>query len=332
MKIVVDMPGTVVKKIQRLVESGKYSSISDFVNIASENQITLEETDTEIIAAEIGRSPQTTNGISDFSYPKGDVPTTKQYELEETENIWDSWLWGQINRILPVKFAVRYLAIKSEEISDFPLADDIWSSASKSARSFGHYLEKKDLDLGKKRDERLSTGFPIGKDAESSKDRYWTQFIGYEKNDGTRTGALFELGFADLINKGDTLNIGLTPAGNSFARIVNPVIDKNEYINSLSVPERKFYLDHIQDKCPGEWFFIKLILDMINDGIDNRGLINDELEKIVEDSGWSSGLVSTQRSGVISRMYELKLIAKKRDGLEVKYLLTDFGKNIQLKS
>ena len=326
MKIVIDLPGTIVKTIQKMVQSGSYASISDFISIAAENQITLEGLDDEHLMTENSISITSKSSIGDFSYPQKDVPTADPYHLEQAENIWDSWLWGQINRILPVKFALRYLSVKSADLSEYPLVENFWASASEAARKYGHYLEQKDLELGKKRDEKLSTGFPVGKDASSSKDRYWTQFIGYEKSDGTRTGALFDLGLADLISSEDGLKIGLTIAGNNFAELSNPVIDESEFKNSLSSIERKFYINHVRENCPGEWHFISLILKMINNGINNRELINNEISKIVESSGWSSGLVSTQRAGAISRMYELDLIRKERSGLEVSYRLTDFGK------
>ena len=58
---------------------------------------------------------------------------------------------------------------------------------------------------------------------------------------------------------------------------------------------------------------------------DVSELLNEEIGNIVKDSDWSPGLVSTQRSGAISRMYELDLIDKERSGLEVRYILTERG-------
>lgn len=45
MKVIVDLPENVVNRIQTIITRGEYSSLSQFLQLAAENQLTLEFTD-----------------------------------------------------------------------------------------------------------------------------------------------------------------------------------------------------------------------------------------------------------------------------------------------
>lgn len=328
MKIISDLPNYILNKIRKLVEDGKYQSISNFLVVAAENQLTIESDDLPDIHDFTFGNPQEKTHKQDFSYnhPQRDIKTLAPFIKEESENSWDDWLWGQINRILPIKFATRVLAIETDRLGQFPKKDEFDVSASEMARNFGIFLEEQDEKLNKARDEKISTGFPISSKKESSLGRYKSHFIGYQRADGSLTGALFDLGLANLKEdlKGD-LVIGLTDSGLAFSKIDNPVLDLNNFNISLGNDEHQFYISHILKKVPGEVSLFKLLLELVNKGSNKREQLNEKLKKLVTASEWSDGMVSTQRAGAISRMYEIGLITKDRIGLEVRYLSTDFG-------
>lgn len=333
MKIITDLPEHLVSNIRDLVYDGKYSSISKFLLIAAENQLTLELSgeDKLIDFQELGETESLMNRflLNNISSPTNNYEVLESDPQVQYEHEWDSWLWGQINRILPIKFATRFLSVMAAEYESLPTLEIYKEKVGKAARNFGKRLNIQDDKLKTARDQKLSTGFPISKNSEKSCNRYLSQFVGYQKNDGTKTGALFELKLANLLrnDKGE-IKIGLTSEGVEFAKIKNPVIDSNNYNSSLGKEEKLFYLDHILGNVPGESSLIKLILSLIDEGINRRDEMNSEIAKFVKGSGWTDGLISTQRSGAISRMYELGLISKRREGLEVRYQITSAGKNL----
>lgn len=325
LKIIVDVPKHLLSKIRNHVDAGEYSSPSEFFIVAAENQLIIENSSEDIVSINNQSIGDMHISGVDNSNPNIDPPLLDQYSLSVDGEAWDSWIWGQTNRILPIKFALRRLAIMSAAEQNYPVSDSFRESTSKRAREFGKKLLKVDEKLEKRRDERLSTGFPIGKDERSSRNRYWTQFIGYEKSDGEKTGAFFELAFADLVKIDGKNRIGLTQAGFELSQLTNPVIDNNDYSNSLSNDESSYYIKHTLSHCPGEGHLFRLILELLRDGKNKRIQLNNEIGDEVEGSGWSEGLISTQRSGAISRMYELGLIEKARKGLEVRYQITGKG-------
>lgn len=328
MKIIGDFPNYIHKEISRLIEEGKYHSISNFLLVAAENQLTLESDDATGLFTSNNDDAQrmTYSQEWEYNHPSSIIPSVEPFDNRLSDNYWENWIWGQINRLLPIKFAARLLAIETAKIGKFPKKEDFDSVASNAARNYGNYLKEQDVRLEKDRDEKLSTGFPVSPKKDKSMDRFISHFIGYQRSDGSLTGGLFNLGFANVIeNLNGELTIGLTDSGIAFSKIENPVLDKNDFKKSLGDDECKFYLQHILKYVPGEVSLFSVLLKLINNGVTKREPINQEIRKIVSISDWSAGLVSTQRSGAISRMYEIGLITKKRIGLEVQYLSTDLG-------
>jgi hypothetical protein len=187
-------------------------------------------------------------------------------------------------------------------------------------------LLAKDEELGKPRDKKLSTGFPIGSEIEKSFSRFWTQFIGYVRSDGELTGALFELQFAEAVSnqQGDYV-IALNPQGAEFAALSNPVIDMQSFENSLSEEEKQFYLRHIEKFVSGEVFAFFLTLSLISDGTNRREDLDEQILRKADPEKWTRSLASTQRGGTISRLYELDLLEKVKSGNAVVYRVSEQG-------
>lgn len=322
-KTIIDLPSSVIDRIRKAIDSGRYKSIAHFILMAAENQLVLEETSTEEFAIQ---SPSVISSNFDaFSINRVGYKLNNSAPNKQNEPEWTNWLWGQINRIFPIKVAVRLLGNENARLNSAVEFNAFKNSASLKARELGKYLEKVEKETDHSRDDKLSTGLPIGSTKEKSMDRYASQFIGYVKSDGSLSGALFELCLAEYITKGDIGYIQLTSQGAEFAYLRNPVLDQNLFESSLLGAEVDWFLSHISSFVPGETSLFRVVLSLICEGVNQRSDLNDKIAEYVKDSGWSPGMVSTQRSGAISRLYELNLINKSRKGLEVRYGITSKG-------
>ena len=101
------------------------------------------------------------------------------------------------------------------------------------------------------------------------------------------------------------------------------------------VPERThaaqqiaFLLDHIKSYVPAEDCAYRTVLKACAEGANTPNKLDDYLSKGVsprDGSPFTNAFISTQRSGAISRMGDLGLVARKRDGIKVTYVTTETG-------
>lgn len=332
MRIVVDVPEYLVERARRLIAREEYRDLSSFVAASMENQLTLEETPqaTEpLTPTEVQEEVALVSRMSKpvglgFEPPRHEPPTLAYHSRPGREPV-DQWPWGQINKLLPVKLAVRLLANQVSDIEPAIPLDLFRMNAAQRARILGLWLMRNDKKFGRRRDERLSAGFPTGGVEESSLNRYATHFVGYErKKDKALFGALFELMFANAKVVGTKLSVGLTKAGLQFAKIPSPVLDNADLSSSLGEEEIEFYLKHIQARVPGDVYAFGLILGLVAEGVNRREELNERVRSKV-GLDWTDAVVNTQRAGTMARMYELGLFRKIRDGLKVEYQVTELG-------
>jgi len=332
MRIIVDVPEYLVERARKLIGQGTYRDLSSFVTASMESQLTLEERESAEQVLTLAREQERVARVSarglplaaDLSIPQGERPTLG-YPTRPGDTLAEQWPWGQINKILPVKFTVRLLANEVSEVEPLVPLDVFRMEAARKAKEFGRWLAKNDAKYKRRWGERLSAGFPIGKDEESSLNRYASHFVGHErKRDGALFGALFDLKFGNAEVVGRALSVGLTEAGLEFARISNPVLDDSDLSSSLSEEEIEFYLEHIRARVPGEVYAFELILSLIAEGVNGREELNEQIKKRVP-LDWTDAVVNTQRAGAMARMYELGLIEKSREGLRVEYGVSERG-------
>lgn len=344
MRYVVDINQNQAEEIELLLKKGKYQSFAQFILTAVENQIYIEkegikEPKVEPVSSRtIIKEFHDKNGfpeekiIVDLSVtdirPKAvSMPTFPQlaYSLENREEE-KTWMWGQINRIFPIKLGLRILLVYAGSDQWMDL-ESFKEKAADIALGYGNMLKGYEKRKDKKRDEKISAGLPTDKD--KSKMRYQSHFLAYVRKDGKLDGAMPFLRFANLqkTEKGKTL-IGITDAGLSFAKLDNSVIDHNNFESSLDSKEIDFYLDHISKDVKGEFCAMKWLLDKLVDGITDREEINGELKKEFGEV-WktSDAVINTQRAGLMARMFELGLIEKKKDGVAVTYKISTDGRN-----
>lgn len=328
MRYVVDINQKHASEIEALVKVGAYKDFAQFINVAIENQIFIENQDTTIRKDNIPSI-----GITPSQWPIGSEPkfvspanfNQLPYFPSGVEEK-DCWLWGQINKIFPVKVALRtlYSELGSNEWIPF---EDFSKGAVRLASSLRTNIKKQEEILGKGRDERVSTGLPEENDFNSGQ-RYKNQFIGYFRSDNKIDGALASLRFANLKKDKDKVYIGITKPGYEFAKLDNPVIRMESFDYSLTEEEINYYIRHIAEYVKGEYNAVIWLLQKLSSGISDREELNNVLKKEYLNK-WgeiSDAMINTQRAGLMARMYELRLIDKEKNGLNVIYRISEKGK------
>jgi hypothetical protein len=94
-----------------------------------------------------------------------------------------------------------------------------------------------------------------------------------------------------------------------------------ERASRLSDDECSLLLEHIARSVPVEDFAYRLVLKGIEGGANTPDTLDEFLVRSVptDTEGLTKQFIATQRSGVISRMIDLGVIARVRDGVRVTY-------------
>lgn len=345
MRFITDITHTHAKKIQRLIENGTYESVAQFISVAVENQLYLEESETQLISQE---NPITEEDKEDVNIRNRfnnreklklanlqskpqlvSEPTFDELVLSNGQKKEEhTWLWGQINRIFPVKIGIRLLLQELKERKWIEL-NHFLKQATNEAMQIGKEIRSYEDRNDKKRDEKISAGLPDAT-KEKSQTRYKSHFLTQIRKDGLLNGAMAILRFANInINESNEKQfIGLTKPGYEFATISNPALDMENFELSLSEQEAHFYLNHTRQNVINEYKAIIWILRKINNGINKRDELNKKLKKEYGRVwGVSDAVINTQRAGLMARMFELGLLDKEKKGIYVTYKLSEFGKS-----
>lgn len=341
MRVVVDIPPELVDDIRSVVQRGAYASPEEFLDQALRTQLELESGEQGTLLSfgdairseqgqphtETGQAEPTTKGaeegphLEDLSARHFDVNTVEPPATERTDT---GPLWGQYNRIFPMKLSVRRLAIfLNDTESDSAPYKQFREQTARVAREYGLRLEDVDEEKGRGRGERFSAALPTGDKVERSLARYQTHFVGQIDTNGQLTGSLPNLQFVDI--DPETRDFGLTQAGLEFALIENPLLDEAITAEEpLSDAEREFYLGHVESEHSAEYDAMQIVATAITDGVDRPDPLSERVGELSDD--WSSAQASTIRSGLIGRMHELGLVSRHRVGARgIGYQLTELG-------
>jgi len=348
-KLVIDLPDPLVGEIKEVVEQGGYENARDFVNTAIENQLELEESENGAFMT-LDEAIQDMDGpVSPKSEEDGpdDVLTDglgrQEYDVVSTvpppdpERLEDGPLWGQYNRVFPTKIVVRRLAnmIQDQTAGGSSTGDGIqWieldhfqEDTAQLARNYALTIKEFDEKKSRGRGEKISSGLPTGDNPEKSKDRFKAHFIGKSDRNNNISGAPPNL-LLVAISDEDVPRIGITDAGLTFAELYNPLLDDGpDADESLSGEEREFYMDHIRANLPAEYEAMVETARAIIEGNNRPTSLSEHIAEMDED--WSQAQADTMRSGLVSRMYELGLIDRKRVGQRgTAYNLTETGETL----
>lgn len=370
MRFIVDVSQNQSDIINRLVEDGRYPSVGQFIATAIANQIYIEGTDAEMKPSSstekphrsvLHHDPKSTRlrGSKPLSVTKkfhdedGYPESTTMVELKlpakkirpptmsmpnfdqlaaslSVSNENDSWLWGQINKILPIKVGARVLYLLLLDSGESIELEQFREKAAEMAVNVGDMIREHEYKKDKKRDERISAGLPGGPEPFKSKNRFKSHFLGYMRKDGKLDGGMCILKLINM-RKDDRgrLMVGLTEAGVDFACLENPPMDLRDLDHSLAKQEIDFYLKHVQTNVPGEFRALRWLLKTVAEGVAVRDEISKKLKAEMGNLwGASEAVISTQRAGLTSRASELGLISTTKTGVgvSVRYEVTAAGK------
>jgi hypothetical protein len=270
---------------------------------------------------------------------------------------FDQPLWGQINRIFPLKVALRH--ISHLNISENGLMDiDLFKPGQdliKSLADYGNMLNLIDKAGERGKSRRLSTGLPIGDDSyklQKSMARFLSHFVFELRKDNLITGGLAKMKFLELYRiDGEGVKVGITKAGNKFSKLSNPLLDddpifsgkdvsqfenmsdeeKISYLGkdceTLSGKEKDFIINHVKESYPAEYSAIKSLLNNINKGKNSPTALKSSMQTYLAN-GLSESALATVVNGLVSRCAELGLLGKTKEGLNVTYHVTNAGKSL----
>jgi hypothetical protein len=357
MKVVIDISDGLLERVGEAVNVGSYENTQEFVSVALENQVELElssTADSEVMTIEEAIDVKKDGGQQDLLTPEKNITRSEastdwllqreDYDTVQTVNppkkvrLDDGPLWGQYNRIFPVKLTVRALANQlRKRLEDQPQDgndDHRWISlnhfselAADIGREHGLKIKEADENNSRGQGEKLSAALPIGDDPEKSKERFQTHFVGHAEQGGDLTGAAPHLLLVNIPEDSPGY-IGITDAGLEFAELWNPLIDGDVGANkSLSGDEVAFYLQHLREHLPTEFNAMVLTSEAIKEGDNRPESLSSRIASLNKD--WSEAQASTVRSGLVSRMYELGLVERERVGQRgIAYRLTNEGQEV----
>lgn len=240
----------------------------------------------------------------------------------------EKWIFGQYNRLLPLKVSCRGLANLLLAHPTGVELEVVGPLIAKGAAELAEWLAKHESRFGIHRDEALSTAFPSGgQRAEKSLIRFQTQFVAASTRSGDLSGLPADLKLVGHVGD-STRRIALTDAGWRYALERNPLLENEQQspAQKFSLNEQELLLTHIASEVEVEDFAYRAILQALEDGATSPGDLDEALAGEAEGKNKVTGaFLSTQRSGAVSRMSDLGLIMRIRNGVKVSYVATPRG-------
>lgn len=332
-RIVVDVPEQTVRRVQALIEAGRFQDMNVFVAAAVENQIVLESEPLGSSGLAHDRAARTRRapGIPDIQFLRAaDLPpsgaTATSSPAAGLTVVEAGWIWGLVNRLLPLKVAVRVLAGLTEQGPEE--LKDLRKTSSAAAVDLGAWLAAVDRESGHRREERLSTAFPLRNPADKSVSRFADHFVGRITSTGEIRGALFELGLAGVTSeRSPSPAVALTEAGWQFARISNPVLDEGSNARGLSKEESTVYVRNAVTHIPRERDCLRTVLSALRSGPRNTKALDKDIQRhLAPKVGGAEA--TTLRAGALGRFDDLGLAHEERTPEGGLWTLSERGREV----
>ncbi len=344
MKVIVNVSEDDIIKIKDTLNSNRYSSISEFVSLAIQNQLSLEGGNSNFPSLESLIS-QKNEGKSINSNDKIEMNKIQNIETVLKNDIQDIFpFWGTQNKYLCLKqITTDFLLLASQEDKSWIRNDLTINHLIQSAIEIRKKLESIDKLFHRPRGDKYQTGFPLNDSKSIS--RYVKQYIGGIDVNRRMYGMALEMGFLSLKRNKETdkLEFGITNEGKDFANIESPIFHKKTsdltpLTPHLTNDEVKFIISTLHNRKSTEINLMKFTLEYISQGKNqpDEGKIptKEYLDKTYPDialnkMGGSFSFIeaNTIRAGVISRLTELGLIKIIKKGIKSEYEVTKNGLN-----
>jgi hypothetical protein len=229
-------------------------------------------------------------------------------------------LFGQVNRLFPMKLACRWLATASAAERKWPNFEAISDRMADDAATVGSLLERWDNEASRKRDEQLSTGLPRRGNS-SSRDRFLSQFVARL----TRAGEIYAGAVCqyELVKFVDSA-IVLTDQGLTFSEIENAVLDAKDTKTptTLSAEEIDFLVHQVLTWVPTECNDMRIVLAAVKAGKTTPSDLTAAVHGQFPQE-WTESTAVTHVSGLVARLAELQLLRRQWQGRHVTYDLGD---------
>ena len=267
------------------------------------------------------------DGLDSLSAKATKIPAAE--EPDEAFTL-DRWLFGQYNKLLPVKANCRALLRIAANYPDGVPLEDAAPQIAEAAALLGDYLADHDRRHQIARDDSLATAFPrSGPDGEKGRARYANQFVGSVNSQGALSGLLWDYRLA-VLAPGAGSRLRPTESALQLARLTNPALDscQSDPAQKFSPEETAFFLEHIRAHVPVEAFAFRTLIEAIADGAITPDKLDEVLQvhvPAITNRSLSPSFLTSQRSGALSRMADLGLIARERKGVRVSYMVTSEG-------
>ncbi|MBX9681874.1 MAG: hypothetical protein K2X38_24215 [Gemmataceae bacterium] len=227
-------------------------------------------------------------------------------------------IFGQVNRLFPIKFVCRWLADVAIAEGQWPRFSAVSTRVADDAGTIGSLLDQWDKSEKRERGGELATALPRRKN-NASLDRFLSQFVArITRASEVSPGAVCQYQFA----KFDDSALALTAQGVAFAELANPVLDgQNEKTTlALSDEEAGFLAEHIRAWVPTEWADMNVVIQAVQGGKTSPAEVATEVRAQLP-SEWTESMVQTHISGTIARLSDIRLLRRSWKGRNVKYEL-----------
>jgi hypothetical protein len=311
--------------IQDLVSIKEYSSVEEFLERAVRNQLALEA-ETVLPAAHDGNGARGSAPVAASSVAPDPRTTATAFALSPKRMLLpsplaplqksDGPIWGQINRLLPLKIVCRRIALLADGEDNWPKIATVFSGLAEQTAAIGTALRDADLAAGRKRD-LLATGLPR-LDSRDSHERFLTQVVARLVRGATvQPGAVATLGLATFVEN----EIGLTEVGGRFAELQNPVLDGDPRTAdaTLSAYERQFLVRDVVPTLRSEHEDFALVLEGVEQGATTPDGLHEYVSPRFASRSWTATMLRTHMSGLVSRMVDLQLLTRSWEGRNVTY-------------
>ena len=247
-------------------------------------------------------------------------------------------LWGQINRLAPSKVSLRILAnILARSKTGWADLKVVSAAVCEQAPIIKGILQDSDMKTGRKRGEGFAAAFPT--DLKPSLQRFTSQYVGYiAKESGEPQGLLADLSLVNLRRSPEGVaEIGITEPGIVFTKLPSPLVDTVLLLDkpaslAVSLEEARFLISHLQLHRPGELEFLRYVARRIGEGASNPTAlltaVDDYFKEDRRGMSITDAVLGTMRTGAVSKLVELGIIAIKKDGARSTYQLTEYSNQV----
>lgn len=346
MRIIVGINPISYQKIKEYVEENRYRDATEFLSVAVDNQILLEEGEGSerssidhfkgLNVHRVTRQSKIPSASPRFeaiaSYHPGPLLSRPSHSVEQIapphlERLQSEVIWGQFNRVFPAVLVLRVLTnLLQAKGTQYVSLQTLYSEAGSQALALGQYLQRIDKEQGTARGRKLATALPAsGRDQVKSLGRFRSQFVGYlEKRGGRLYGLCPSLSAIDIMQDPKAgYIVGITRFGYDFAALPNPILDEGRYDSTLGPEEISFYIDHIYNNLAQEFGSMKTVLEAVKEGASTPGSLDAIVQRINRE--WNPKVAATQRAGLVSRLSELGLLEVVWNGSRSNYRISEAG-------